>query len=76
MPWFVKGTDIEITGTADLIPGTALISDITPDGTPVYAGETEVWWDDQKPRTRDGKILFADEDGNTHTFDEIEKRDD
>jgi len=60
-----------IVGTYDLVPATARIDGIHDDGTPEYAGESDVWWDDQKTQERDGKILYVDEDAKTWTFDQL-----
>jgi hypothetical protein len=62
---------IEISGTSEILPATALIDSINDDGTPNYAGESKLWWDDQKTKTRDGKILFVDESGEEWTFDQL-----
>lgn len=63
----------EIIGTSDMVPATALINGIYDDGTPSYAGSSNVDWDSQKAKTRDGKILYIDEDGNEWTFDQLVK---
>lgn len=62
-----------IIGTSDMVPATALISGINDDGSPEYAGESQVDWDNQSIKMRDGKILFIDEDANEWTFDQLVK---
>lgn len=62
-----------IVGTSDTIPATALINGIYDDGTPSYEGNSNVDWDSQKTKTRDGKILYIDEDGKEWTFDQLVK---
>lgn len=62
-----------IIGTYDTVPGTALINDISDDGEPEYAGETEMIWDDQTPQLRDGRIIFVDEGDGQWTFDRLHK---
>ena len=60
-----------IIGTSDVILATAMISGISEDGEPEYYGESEVNWDSQETRERDGKILFVCEDGEEWTFDQL-----
>lgn len=60
-----------IVGTSDTVPVTAFIHGISYDGKPDYQGSSEVYWDDQKTRTRGGKILFIDEAGDEWTFDQL-----
>ena len=65
-----------IVGTAETILATATISEIDPEsGVPSYAGGTEVHWDTQVTRDRDGKILFVCESGHEWTFDELKPLD-
>lgn len=59
----------EIIGTAEMVLCTAYINDDgwtrKPDGSLDFdhSGTNEIHWDSQKGLYRDGKILFADEDG-------------
>ncbi len=50
-----KGTGERIIGTYDCIPGCALVSGFTRSESgvliPEYAGETDVWWDNQETET-------------------------
>lgn len=62
-----------IVGTLEKLIGTALISGIEDDGTPIFDGETKVDWDSQVTVTREDKIIFLDESGNQWTFDELVK---
>lgn len=73
---------IEIIGTLDLVPGRANLNGATrlPDGTLDidWAGETTMFWDDQKTvqrRIDDGHPLeniYLDEDGNEYLESELE----
>lgn len=72
---WVSPTGSEIVGTSDSLLATALISDINEDGTPEYIGESEIHWDTQETETRDGKILFVDDDGEEWTFDQLKQMD-
>jgi len=63
----------KIIGTAELIPGTAMIISIDDDGHPEYTGETELDWDNQWTKTRDDKFLFIDDDGYLWTFNQLMK---
>ena len=76
MTVYVKGTDTLIKGTLDTIIGIALISDIEPDGAPVYIGETDVLWDSQESKTRDGETVWISEDGEEYLTSQIERRED
>ncbi|MGO4353794.1 hypothetical protein AB4Z25_17925 [Rhizobium sp. RAF36] len=61
-----------IVGTAETILATARISDIDPvTGTPVYEGGTEIHWDTQETRHRNGKVLFVCDEGLEWEFDEL-----
>ena len=67
-----------IIGTAELTPGTALISEgswvLNKDGVLEFEflGETEMDWDGQYTKeTPQGRMLFVDEDGNEWPDDEI-----
>lgn len=60
-----------IIGTSDTVSCRAEIVGIEDDGTPEYEGDTEVFWDEQETKERDGKILFMDEDGYEWTFDQL-----
>ncbi len=59
----------DIVGTADVVFGTALISEVAaeklPDGTfdIEFGGETEIDWNSQETRKRRGKRLFVDDEG-------------
>jgi hypothetical protein len=68
---------LRILGTKEIISGRAEISDGSykrdADGnlTYDYAGETEIFWDEQKTVEQDGKEVFLDEDGGEWTADQI-----
>lgn len=66
-----------IVATFEQTPCSCGISGINDDGTPEYDGTgSQMHWDDQKPITRDGKILFQCEDGKLWTFDQLTVRED
>jgi hypothetical protein len=61
-----------ITGTLETVRCRALIAGIEADGTPYYAGETEVFWDEQKTVCNEkDQIIFLCEDGLEWTFDQL-----
>lgn len=60
-----------IIGTSDTILAVALISGIGEDGEPEYAGESDINWDSQETREREGKTLFVCADGEEWTFDQL-----
>lgn len=72
---YVSPTGVAIVGTADSVLCCAAIVGIEDNGTPIWGGGTKVDWDSQRTRTRDGKILFGDENGNEWTFDQLTKAD-
>lgn len=65
-----------IVGTAETVLCTALITGISEDGEPMFAGESEVHWDSQRVLEREGKALFACENGDEWTFDQLVKVED
>lgn len=64
-------TGSDIIGTSDTVLATATIQGIEDDGTPVYAGGSNIHWDSQETRKLNGKILFLDESGCEWTFDQL-----
>jgi len=67
----------EITGTLDIVPGRAEIDPESfkrdENGTLVYklAGETDMFWDDQRPRTERGFDVYVDANGNEWPEDQL-----
>lgn len=83
MKAIVKATGKVITGTLEWLMGQALIHEdswtVTPGSIEFeYAGETDVWWDEQTTVTRKvdavgrRERVFIDEDGNEVLESEIE----
>jgi hypothetical protein len=79
---YVKDSGTKITGTLETIPGEALVSGWetnaeTGNLEPVYEGSTEVWWDGQMTEKDvvNQSTLVVDEDGDTHSIDDCELRD-
>jgi hypothetical protein len=66
-------TGSPILGTLETTACRCNINGIADDGTPDYSGESDMFWDDTEPLTRDGKILFLDADGESWTFDQLTK---
>ena len=65
-----------IIGTADLVMATAIIKGFDDTGDVVHMGESEVDWDSQKTRTRNGKPLYVCENGEEWTLDQCVSEDD
>lgn len=65
----------EITGVFETCPCRAHISEIFRNEKGEvefqYAGESEMFWDEQKPVLRENKMVFLDEDGNEWTEDQL-----
>lgn len=55
-----------ITGSFERIYGIAQINDFDADGSPNYAGGTDVDWDGQVTVTRNGEEVFTDDDGDEY----------
>ena len=68
---YVSPTGRAIIGTREELFGHAEIEAINPDGSPVYSGETKIWWDDAQTMERHGRILFVDEEFSQWTFDQL-----
>jgi hypothetical protein len=68
---YLSPTGAEIIGTAESVPAVAVISSIGADGTPIYEGRTDLFWDAQVTHRREGKILFLDYEGDMWTFDQL-----
>ncbi|MNF20738.1 hypothetical protein D3C87_686610 [compost metagenome] len=69
---YVSPSGKAIVGTFEKLEAAAIISGINADGTPVYEGSTEVYWDTAVTATdEDGNILFIDEEGDTWIFDQL-----
>jgi len=71
MPWY-SPDNTEIVGTLEKLTGRASISGISETGEPQWAGDTEVFWDEQQTVTNDkDQLIFLDEDGDQYTFDQL-----
>lgn len=68
---FVSPTGSKIIGTLERLTGVATLSTINDDGTPNYLGKTDIFWDDQETATREGEIIFLDQNGAEWTFGEL-----
>lgn len=63
-----------IIGILETVICRADINGISADGSAVeYAGNTEVFWDEQKPVSRNGSFVFLDTDGAEWAFDQIKE---
>lgn len=64
-----------IAGTLETISGRANVSGWSEQGDPIYAGNTEVFWDDQQTVERDGQLVCLTESGDEFPFDQCTLRD-
>lgn len=62
-----------IIGSSDTVLCRAEIRCFDENGDPEYDGYTEVWWDSQETKTRGGKPLYEDENGEEWTLDQCER---
>jgi hypothetical protein len=54
-----------VSGTVDSVPGVALLNVDPHTGNAEYAGETEIWWDDQKTdRDSQGRFMLICDNGH------------
>ncbi|TYO65469.1 hypothetical protein FXV83_16165 [Bradyrhizobium hipponense] len=72
MKEYVSPTGSPILGTLEKLTGRAEIMGIDDNGEPVYQGGTEIFYDDQVTATKDGKMIFLDENGAEWTFDQLQ----
>ena len=60
-----------ITGTLETIQGQALASHYEPDGTPIWDGETKVYWNGQETVWQKGSRIYLDDGGTEFTLDQL-----
>lgn len=60
---YVAATGARIVGQCDLIPGTSSLDYFDARGEPLFAGGTNVAWDEQSADMRAGVTWWIDEDG-------------
>ena len=65
-----------IVGMVEAIPATAFVNGLDDSGFPEYAGGSSIHWDDQKPITRLGKLIYRCNGGSDWTFDQLTKVED
>lgn len=65
---------VAIVGTCEDLRGCAFIQGFTPDGDVEYAGETEIFWNDQRTSRREGRRLFMDERDRLWTLGELDPK--
>jgi hypothetical protein len=68
----IRGTLEQVRGVANVIGFDEL-----PNGSiePEYEGGTDIWWDEQRTvKDEDGKTIYVDADGDEHTIDNLEVR--
>jgi hypothetical protein len=69
-----------IIGTLEHVPGCAHVSGWELDAAgrlePVWASETEMYWDDSKTQDIEGDTLVIDEDGETWPMSQCTVRED
>ena len=74
MKFFTPNGDA-IIGTKETVPGTALAQEYEPNGEPIYDGQTDMWWDDQKTVWSQGSRVYIDEGGDEWSFEELMSED-
>lgn len=73
MSQYVSPTGSPIIGTLENLPALCRVNVINDDGSVEYANQTTVNWDGQETVTRNGKVVFVDDDGAEWTFDRLVK---
>lgn len=77
MTLYIKGTDIEIAGILETVQGIASLQNIDADGTLIYAGQTDYFYDEQEPVLDDkGQPIWIGEDNVEYRGVEVEDRSD
>jgi hypothetical protein len=68
--------DVRMIGTSDTLLATAMISGVARDAsgklTIEYAGETDICYDSQETKTRNGQTVFIGSDGAEYLESECE----
>jgi hypothetical protein len=73
---YVKGTEIQIVGTAETVMRTCYITGFSQDGTIEDYAEDTVWWESSEQRKgANGQPLYVGDDGGEYTEDQLEFRD-
>lgn len=65
-----------IVAAAGVVECNACIAGFDENGDPDWTGDTDVCWDSQRTKERDGKELYVCEDGEEWTLDQCELIDD
>lgn len=69
---YTSPTGSLIIGTAEKMTGIGIINGINDDGTPEYAGTTEVNWDTQCSQyDGKGRLLYVDENNSEWVFEDL-----
>lgn len=75
MPLYIKGTDIEVSGILEEVRGKAIVLGLGEDGTLEYAGQTDYFYDEQKPVLHtNGQPIWIDDNGVEYRGVEVEDR--
>lgn len=74
---YVKSTGERIAGTFEKVPGCAMASGFNADGTPIYEGTTDLYWDNQYTESDpiSGSWIYICEGGDQWTLADLEFRD-
>lgn len=60
---FKSPTGSRIVGTLEKLSGVANVSGFNDDGSPIYAGGTDIDWNSQQSIKRGDSLVYVDEDG-------------
>lgn len=74
MTLYVKGTDVRIIGTLELVFGVAQVNGLDDDGSIIWGGETKIDWNSQETVLRNDKPVWISEDGGEYPTNAIEDR--
>jgi hypothetical protein len=61
---FTAPTGARITGTLETVLGVARVEGWDEHGEPIYSGDTEIWWDEQRTVIRDDEFVYVDANGD------------
>lgn len=78
MPYYVKNTQTELRGTLEVVHGVSVVAEPSDPSAPFeieYAGETEMFWDDQKTVVVENALVDGREERvwiDEHGFEYLE----
>jgi hypothetical protein len=57
---FIAPNGARIVGTLERLSGVARIEGWDEHGEPIYSGDTDIWWDEQRTEIRADEFVYVD----------------